>query len=186
MTLPAKLRGTRHSQTVHRFVGAVWIACFSITFGTAPVVGQTYSPPDQDIWTTSVYSFAPGGGGPGGGLADQYLKVGGWGDLYYSLLQFDLTGLPKTAPNVKLRLYNINANGGTPTTLYLYQITQYWNWQTQGTGSDRLRLWWVDQPSAVLYNPNPLPAPAIGSYYYIDITDLYNGWQNGTIPNYGI
>jgi len=162
---------------------AAWL---SVALDTVPVAAQVQNIPDQDIWTTSVYSYAPGGGGPGGGLADGYLKVGGWGDLYYSLMQFDLTGLPKHAPKAKLQLYTLSAGGGTPTTLYLYQITQYWNWQTQGTGSDRLRLWWADQPSAVLHNSTPLPAPTVGAYYYIDITDLYNAWQSGTTTNYGI
>lgn len=150
-----------------------------LTFPTPPSI------PDQDIWTTSVYSYAPGGGGPGGGLADDTLRIGGWGDYYFSLLQFDLTGLPKKATSVQLRLYTLNAGGGTPTTLNLFRITQYWNWQTQGTGSDRLRLWWADQPTVTPYNVT-LPAPTVNSYYFIDITDLYNGWQNGTIPNYGI
>lgn len=143
-------------------------------------------PPDQDIWTTSVYSYAPGGGGPGGGLADDLLKVGGWGDLYYSLLKFDLSGLPTVASDVELRLYDLNANAGTPTPLNLYEITQDWNWQTQGTGSDHDRLWWADQPSAALVSTSALTAPTVGAYYYINITNLYNEWQNGSLPNYGI
>ena len=156
----------------------------TISVPAAPQV-QTVIPPDQDIWTTSVFSFAPGGGGPGGGLADDLLKVGGWGDLYYSLMKFDLTGLPTHATSVELRLFDISSNGGTPTSMDLYRITQDWNWQTQGTGSDRLRLWWADQPSAAAQTTS-LPAPGVGSYYYIDITDLYNQWQAGTLPNFGI
>lgn len=146
----------------------------------------TVIPGDQDIWTTSVYSYAPGGGGPGGGLANDVLEVGGWGDLYYSLLKLDLSGLPKYATHVTLRLYDINSNSGTPTSLSLYRITQDWNWQTQGTGSDHQRLWWADQPNAIPQSASPLPAPTPGSYYYIDITDLYNEWQSGALPNYGI
>jgi hypothetical protein len=166
------------------------VAAFAcVVLGITPVtaVGQSVSNvPDQDIWTTSVYSYAPRGGGPGGGVADETLRIGGWGDFYYSLLHFDLTGLPKTATKIQLRLYNMSANKGTPTGLYLYQIKQSWNWQTRGTGLDRLRLWWADQPNAVPYSVTTLPKPVINSYYYIDITDLYNGWQSGYIPNCGI
>jgi hypothetical protein len=166
------------------------VAAFAVAvLVMAPVaaVGQLVSNvPDQDIWTTSVYSYAPGGGGPGGGMADETLRVGGWGDLYYSLLHFDLTGLPKTATKVRVRLYNISSNGGLPTGLYLYEIEQLWNWQTRGTGLDRLRLWWADQPSVVPYLARALPAPVINAYYYIDITQLYNGWQSRDIPNCGI
>jgi hypothetical protein len=107
--------------TMRGLLGVAAMACFSVGLGPAPVAGQDYSPPNQDIWTTSVYSFAPAGGGPGGGLADENLKVGGWGDLYYSLMQFNLTGLPQNAPNITLRLYNQNASSGTPTALYLYR-----------------------------------------------------------------
>jgi Kelch motif len=31
-----------------------------------------------------------------------------------------------------------------------------------------------------------LPAPTPGQWYSIDITDLYNAWQAGTYPNYGV
>ena len=149
---------------------------------------QIVTPLDQDIWTTNIFSYAPGGGGPGGGLADELLKVGGWGDVYYSLLKFNLTGLPLVATHVELRLFDLNSGGGTPTGLNLYQITQDWNWQTGGTGSDHDRLWWADQPSAVIdpIDPNTLPAPTVGTYYNIDITYLYNAWQGGTLSNYGL
>jgi hypothetical protein len=42
------------------------------------------------LWITDTYSYAPGGGGPGGGLLDADLKVGGWGDWYFSLIKFEL------------------------------------------------------------------------------------------------
>jgi Ca2+-binding RTX toxin-like protein len=147
---------------------------------------QIVVPPDQDIWTTSVFSHAGGGGGPGGGLADDVLRVGGWGDLYYSLLKFDLTGLPAVATDVELRLFDLSDNNGSPTALNLYEITQDWNWQTQGTGPDHERLWWADQPSATLESSSPLPTPVVGSYYNINITTLYNEWQSGALPNYGL
>ena len=31
-----------------------------------------------------------------------------------------------------------------------------------------------------------LAAPTVGSYYSIDITSIYNQWQAGTLPNYGL
>lgn len=140
----------------------------------------------KDIWTTNVYSYAPGGGGPGGGLNDQWLRVGGWGDLYYSLIQFDLSGLPQQATSATVSFYMPSAAGYGSTGLYLDRITQFWDWRTQGTGTDRDRLWWADRPSAVQWLPQALPAPAAGQWYSIDITSLYNAWKNGTYPNYGI
>jgi hypothetical protein len=140
----------------------------------------------KDIWTTSVYSYAPEGGGPGGGLDNEELVVGGWGDLYYSLLQFDLRGMPGQASSAKLELFPFTPRGGSPTGIYLDRIAEFWDWRTQGTGRDRLRLWWADRPATVQWIPGALPAPILNQWYTIDITDLYNFWQNGTCANYGV
>ena len=153
---------------------------------SGPIILQPGPSASHDIWTTDTYSFAPGGGGPGGGLADDQLRVGGWGDSYYSLLQFDLTGQPTTASSVKLVLYDGDAAGGSPTGIYLNQVTSPWNWQTSGTGADHNRLWWADKPTTTRVGTDPLPAPSINSFYAIDITNLYNAWQSGTAANYGV
>lgn len=159
----------------------------------SPFIIQPGPGQGKDIWTTSVFSNAPGGGGPGGGLDNDELRVGGWGDLYYSLLQFDISNpsLPKQAKSAVLRLYNHLNQGNGPTPMTLYQITQFWNWKTQGTGSDRLRLWWADQPTAVqlgatAQRPAVLPAPPLNAFYDVDITDLYNFWQSNPTQNFGL
>jgi hypothetical protein len=140
----------------------------------------------KDIWTTSVYSYANCSGTfPGGGLNDNKLRVGGWGDLYYSLLNFDLTGQPGNVHSAVLYLYCFNQlGGGTP--MYLDRITDFWDWQTQGHGCDRLRLWWGDRPNATQLFSDAIPNPTAGQWYSVDLTDLYNKWQNGTYQNYGI
>ncbi|TKB72423.1 MAG: DNRLRE domain-containing protein [Nitrospira sp.] len=144
----------------------------------------------QDIWTTSVFSYTGAGGGPGGGpgggLNDERLRVGGFGDLYYSVVQFDLSQLPPVGSKVELQLYMPQVTGAGTTALYIDRITAFWDWRTQGTGQDRLRLWWADRPSAIQWIPSSLPAPTAGQWYVIDITTLYNAWQAGTYPNYGI
>lgn len=141
----------------------------------------------KDIWTTSVYSYAAGGSYPGGGLNDHKLLVGGWGDLYYSLLQLDLTVMPANVASARLELFCYSQHDGYGTTgIYLDRIAQFWDWKTQGTGRDRERLWWADRPAAVQWIPQAQPAPIVGQWYSIDITDLYNAWQNGDYPNYGI
>jgi len=140
----------------------------------------------KDIWTTSVYSYEPNGGGPGGGLDDYELVVGGWGDLYYSLLQFNLTGLPAVTQSAQLQLYCFTQRGDGTTGIDLDRITQFWDWKTQGTGADHLRLWWADQPPTTPAILSALPAPVVGQWYVIDVTDFYNKWQNGTIPNFGL
>ena len=141
----------------------------------------------KDIWTTSVYSYANcSGPRPGGGLYNEELRVGGWGDWYCSLLQFDLTGLPQHATSATLQLYCYSTNNGTPTPMYLDRITQpWWTWQTSGHGCYKERLWWVDKPPTVQY-PGTLLAPVAGQWYPVDITALYNDWQSDPSQNYGL
>ena len=172
--------------------------CDPITFlANASCTSKIQSPlVTRDIWTTSVYSYAAGGGGPGGGLHDDRLIVGGWGDEYRSLIQFDLNGQPKAATSVILRLFNISTNAGSngPTPMYLYRITSSWDWTIQPITTlspDNQRLWWVNQPTAVqvgAYGNRSaiLPAPTVGATYDIDITDIYNFWQSNPTLNFGI
>ncbi len=131
----------------------------------------------KDIWTTSVYSWAPGGGGPGGGLDDDQLQVGGWGDEYHSLLQFDLAGMPSRARSASLELYR-NDRRGAPVGMFLDRIVEPWSWTD--------RLWWADRPAAVQWRQDPLPPAPLNAWYSIDVTDLYNAWMDGTYPNYGL
>ena len=140
---------------------------------------------EKDIYTTSVFSNAPGGDTPGGGNNGPCLRVGGWADLYYTLLQFNLTGCPTNAASAALHLYCFQADGGG-ITMYLDRITQAWDWKTSGTGRDRERLWWADKPACSQWRNDPLPPPIEGQWYVVDLTDLYQAWQSGSWPNYGI
>ena len=140
----------------------------------------------KDIWTTSVFSFLTGPSrGPGGGLNDEWLRVGGWGDYYVSLLEFNLIGLPAVATSARIELYMPQIVGLGATGIDLYRTTTPWDWRTQGTGEDRARLWWADRPAAVLVTSG-LSVPQVGQWYSIDITGLYNGWKSGAYPNYGV
>ncbi len=140
----------------------------------------------KDIWTTSVYSYAPGGNTPGGGLDDHKLVTGGWGDSYYTLTQFDLAGLPQQATSAYVELFCFRSQGSGTTGLYLDRITAPWDWRTQGTGRDRDRLWWANRPPTSSWITTQLAAPQVGQWYRINITDLYNAWKAGTYPNYGL
>jgi len=151
-----------------------------------PIVVQPGPGEGKDIWTTSVFSYAPGAGGPGGGLDNDELVVGGWGDLYYTLLQFNLTGMPAQASSARLEVFAFTQRGSGTTAMQLDRITAFWDWRIQGTGADRERLWWADRPSAIQCIAGTLPPCTIGQWYSIDITGLYNGWQSGTFANYGV
>lgn len=154
------------------------------------LVALTLQPgPDdgKDIWTTSTYSYADdGSSAPGGGLDDNHIDLGGWDDRYVGLLQFDLTRLPPAAIAASIELYCSAPRGDANTEIELRRITEFWDWRSQGTGRDRLRLWWGDRPAAEPWGAQPLPAPIVGSWYRIDVTDLYRRWQSGELPNHGV
>jgi hypothetical protein len=81
---------------------ARYIDRIEIDDAAQPLPGGTVElTPSMDIWTTSVFSYDPDThfDGIGGGLNDDRLIVGGWGDWYYSLLQFDLSGITTPVTN---------------------------------------------------------------------------------------
>lgn len=130
----------------------------------------------KDIWTTSIYSYAPGGGTPGGGRADGELKVGGWGDWYYSLLSVDISRMPKDTKSAALILYSLDT-GGTPVAMYVDRVAATWN-----TAGDR--LWWRDLPQAIPWAQ--AQAPRRNTWYVLDITGLFHDWRANRVVNYGI
>lgn len=152
--------------------------------GPTELVLQPGPTDGKDIWTTSVYSYAPGGGGPGGGLNDETLVTGGWADEYRSLIEFDLNDAP-LAISATLHLYCYHSRSGAVTGLYFDRITESWDWRTMGTGPDHERLWWADRPDYEQWFFDPLPAPTIGEWYTVDITELYNSMRYGLYDNFG-
>jgi hypothetical protein len=132
-----------------------------------------------DIWTTSVYSFAPGGGGPGGGLDDDVLKVGGWGDWYFSLIQFKLPRLQHRPQFSAVALYSKQSEGAS-VPLALDRIIQPWSFPKGD------RLWWKDRPGHRAVTTDSLPAPRKEEWYIIEITTLVQEWADGKSDNYGI
>lgn len=148
--------------------------------------------PVRDIWTTSVYGYDGDHhlSGCGGGKNDDALRVGGWGDEYYSLLLFDLSNLKRPVKKATLRLYNTDAGTGssTATRMHLDRITSNWNWKTQPLGAcafDNKRLWWVNRPRYVPYLSS-LPKPKRPGYWQVDVTDFVEGVRTGLYRNYGL
>ena len=139
--------------------------------GFADQISIQPGPEGQDVWITSTYDY-----GSDYGVDDDRLQVGGWGDRYYTLINFDLTGLPVMATKVTMWLYcRDRGDSSTTVGMSLYLPTSAWN---EDTG-------WYSQPSAILENGN-LPAPAEEQWYQVDVTAIYNQWQNGSLANYGL
>ena len=96
------------------------------------------------------------------------MRVGGWADWYYSLIQFDVSTLPANVSSVMLRLYDLSMNSGVlPSDVILDQIMAPWDWRTQPLGPlalDRQRLWWVNRPPAKPIS-GVLAGPKVGQYW---------------------
>jgi hypothetical protein len=131
----------------------------------------------KGIWTTSVYSYTPGVSGQGGGLENEILRIGGWGDLYYALMHFDVPKLERPAKLAVIFMY-AKQDDGDAVGMALDRITQPWGWRLGD------RLWWKDKPPATLVGNIPPPQP--GKWYAIDITSLFEDWRGGRSGNYGI
>jgi len=133
----------------------------------------------KDIWTTSVFSFQPGGGGPGGGRDDDELKVGGWGDWYFTLIQFGVPPAQRRSQFAALALYSKESEGAS-VSINLDRLISRWDFPKGGT------LWWKDRPGQRTVTTDPLPAPKKEAWYIIDITSLVNDWVGGKFENFGL
>ena len=107
----------------------------------------------------------------------------------YPLLKFNVSTLPSNIDSVKLYLY---ANPSLDTGCCVEDLCPSMSWAVNRITSD-----WNEM--TVTYNTRPtlsgesygtLNIPALSHAdsqgVSVDITTLYNGWKNGTIPNYGI
>ena len=98
-------------------------------------------------------------------------RVGGWGDYYYSVLRFNLSGLPLVPTRVLLWRYSFN-DGGTPTSInWFIPSTQ---WQTNTIGYN-------NRPNLYAFTYISSPAPALGTWTSVDITGLYYYWRQGGV-----
>lgn len=157
--------------TVVSLLRAVFLT-FLISIPTLVHANEIISQPDgstgTDVWLSSAYY--------GGGQDNDHLRVGGWGDYYYGLIKFDISGLPPVASSAKIKLYAypFPDTRFSPTSMYLDLVTSSWNEQTK----------WSARPS--YSNLGTIPVPSLDAWYEIDVTDLYNAWQSGQYDNFGI
>lgn len=121
-------------------------------------------------------SFTTGGNPNGTNLA-----IGGWGDFYYSFLEFDLTNLPAAADvsdvKLSLKLTGVAANDSTTS---IQRVTA--SWTEAGVTS-------ASNPAATTTNQVALTNPVtVGAGNRDDksILTFYTGWKNGTFSNFGV
>jgi hypothetical protein len=90
-----------------------------------------------------------------------------------SLVKFNISELPKKASSVTLRLWCTDILA-EERPIKVDQITGDWNKDTK----------WAQNPPSIFVSTTK--ALSKSAWVEIDVTDLYNKWQSGAAPNYGI
>ena len=109
----------------------------------------------------------------------EYLRNGGWGDFYLSLIKFDISTLPSTITLAEIKFYVISDGNGTPLSSTKWQrIESSWSEGTVTYGT---------KPTGAVNNTGAaVNIPSVGEWLTIDITNLYRDWKDETYDNYGI
>jgi len=89
-------------------------------------------------------------------------------------------------PNEAWRYHEEGLECAASTAMWLDRMTTAWDWHSMGTGRDRERLWWANQPAVSLWRTTTLPAPTRNAWYRVDVTDLVAAWVGGSLPNHGM
>jgi prepilin-type N-terminal cleavage/methylation domain-containing protein len=115
----------------------------------------------------------------GGGPTSDTMRTGGWGDWYYSYVEFDLTGSPTAANTASAYLWVWCYVGPVNNpNIDLYRVTSAWT-ETGVTSASH--------PTVTYYSETPAtPLDSTYRWQKIDVTSLYQDWKNSVYPNYGV
>ena len=110
------------------------------------------------------------------GVNNDVLKVGGWGDHYFTIIRMPISvSVPPRilVTGAKLHLYSFGSKN--PTSMRKLFVRDPW---IQSSTTDHLTVRGWDQGSIL--------APPETGEYVIDISAEFGAWYNGEYPNYGI
>lgn len=134
-----------------------------------------YLPATQDAYVSQYYFNSNFGGSP----ALYIGRFAGPGDVYRSLLKFDLSSLPSdsTIQTAQLFLYVNRKDVPGSQLVTIYQATTDWN---------ESLVTWNNQPSGTEVASGSILDAYVGTYVSFDITPLVQSWYYFTTPNTGI
>ncbi len=107
---------------------------------------------------------------------DDFMSVGGWGDQYLSLIEFDVASLPQASRVTSAEIWLYYYAGANDPVATINRITAPWT---------AAGVTLANNPSSTFFANAPA-RPAAAGWYKIDVTQLYRDWKNGVYPNYGI
>jgi len=128
----------------------------------------------KDTYYGTVYET---GGQPD---ADNFW-TGGWGDWYYSFLEWDLTGSPEDDKTLWAKIWlKVNSVGTNNPAPLIYMVTSAWT--EAGVTSANVPTYTT---SYGMYLTNPITIGA-GNWDNKEMTHIYRFWKNGGYANYGL
>jgi hypothetical protein len=136
----------------------------------------------QDLWITNTFTY-----NDDYGVDNEQLKVGGWGDVYDSLIKFDLSAVHAShVSSATLKLYSLGDSGSTPTGISVENLQRSWD-ETYGWFSyGGVRGNPTSDPANLTYQHlSTVDAPGVG-WITIDITAAVNSWLADPASNNGL
>ena len=117
----------------------------------------------------------------GGQPNDDKLTFGGWGDWYYSYIEWDLTNSPKADQIIKAEAcFTVSLAAPNDPEHKLCRVTSAW---------DENNVTSTKYPSYTTSESVEMPNTGLSSPGQVekgDIITLYKKWLDGTYPNYGL
>jgi hypothetical protein len=126
----------------------------------------------QDLWITSTFNY-----NDDYGVDNEQLKVGGWGDVYDSLIKFDLSAVHAShVSSATLKLYSLGDSGSTPTGISVEQLQRSWDESYGWFSYGGVRGSPTSDPVNLTYQHlSTIGAPGVG-WITIDVTAAVNSW----------
>ncbi len=126
---------------------------------------------NKDTYYGTVY-YTDGRGDVG------QILVGGWGDWYYGYTEWDLNLAPPAEHTISCEMFlHCSHVAANDPTIKVRRVTNSWS---------EADISKSNHPMDTDDGQVSVSQPVLEEYNVIDITDMYNGWENGTYNNYGI
>jgi len=149
---------------------------WSLTYAEEETV--TIQPDAADGKDASVNKYNPD---QNWGERDELAAGTGTADTCRAYLEFDLSDIPEDAVVVDAHvgLYYFKSTGSASASIGAYEVEESW---TEGS------ITWDDQPDSATEPEytRSVPASATNAFLYWHISDLTEGWLDGSISNHGV
>jgi len=131
--------------------------------------------PGPEEGKDTYYGVGSVGGRDGRPDAD-HLRIGGWGDEWFTFIEFNIDNIPEEAEvlSAKFGLFNYRGDSN-PNSAKVNRVVEYWN---ESDPSD------ISNPAYVDIGMEWKPV-LDSSWWIVDVTSSVQGWKQNLYQNYG-